>query len=127
MIKPESYEEAMTHSKNDYNQQMGQGWGFNFFEQKSETPLSDKNSFKSDSLNAGKSFPLAMASVGERLRIVKLKGTEGTVRRLIGMGLVAGTELQIINIADGSIIVALGECRIGLGVGLAQKIMCTNA
>ena len=67
-----------------------------------------------------------MSCVGERLKIVKLKGTEGTVRRLIGMGLVAETELQIINIADGSIIVAIGENRIGLGVGLAQKIMCTN-
>ncbi len=117
----------MTHSKNDYNQQMGQGWGFNFFGQKSETPLSEKKTFKSDSLlNAGKSFPLAMSCVGERLRIVKLNGTEGTARRLIGMGLVPGTELQIINIADGSIIVALGDNRIGLGVGLAQKIMCTN-
>lgn len=73
-----------------------------------------------------KSFPLAMASVGEKLRIVKLKGSDGTVRRLIGMGFVSGTELQIISNSGGSVIVAIGENRIGLGAGMAQKIMCTN-
>ena len=67
-----------------------------------------------------------MASVGERLAIAKLKGTEGTVHRLIGMGLVPGTELQIISIGNGSVIVGLGDNRIGLGAGMAQKIMCTN-
>jgi ferrous iron transport protein A len=118
----------MTDSKNDYNQhQKLKGWGFTFFGQTPQTLETEENTPKSGSfVDTSKSFPLAMASVGERLAIAKLKGTEGTVRRLIGMGLVPGTELQIIIIANGSVIVALGDNRIGLGVGMAQKIMCTN-
>ena len=74
--------------------------------------------------NTGKSFPLAMACEGERLQIAKLKGSEGTVHRLIGMGLVPGAEIKLINIVSGSVIVAIGDNRIGLGMGMAQKVMC---
>ena len=74
--------------------------------------------------HTGKSFPLAMASQGENLKIVKLKGSEGTVRRLIAMGLVPGTEVQLINIVGGSVILAIGDNRIGLGVGMAQRVIC---
>ncbi len=119
----------MTDSKNDYNQhnQKLKGWAFKFFGQTPETPEAEENTIESGSfVDTGKSFPLAMASVGERLAIAKLKGTEGTVHRLIGMGLVPGTELQVISIANGSVIVALDDNRIGLGAGMAQKIMCRN-
>lgn len=85
----------------------------------------DSTEIQADSAQ-GKSFPLAMASVGDKLRIVKLKGSEGTVRRLIGMGLVPGLEVQIVSNSGGSVIVGIGDNRIGLGAGMAQKIMCTN-
>ncbi|QMS86510.1 ferrous iron transport protein A (plasmid) [Nostoc edaphicum CCNP1411] len=118
----------MTDSKNNYNQhQKPKGWGFTFFGETPQTPeLEEKTLNNGSFVNTGKSFPLAIASVGERLAIAKLKGTEGTVRRLIGMGLVPGSELQVISIANGSVIIALGDNRIGLGVGMAQKILCTN-
>jgi ferrous iron transport protein A len=74
-----------------------------------------------------KSFPLAMASAGEKLQIVKIKGGEGTVRRLIGMGFIPGIEIQVISNSGGSAIVAIGDNRIGLGAGMAQKIMCVNS
>jgi ferrous iron transport protein A len=109
------------------NNQKLKGWGFKFFGQTPETPEAEESTLKSGSvLKTSKSFPLAMASVGECLAIAKLKGTEGTVRRLIGMGLVPGTKLQVISIANGSVIIALDDNRIGLGAGMAQKIMCTN-
>jgi ferrous iron transport protein A len=119
----------MTNNKNDYNQQNQElkGWGLKFFGQTPDTTQAGENTDESGSFaDTGKSFPLAMASVGERLAIAKLKGTEGTVRRLIGMGLLPGTQLEIISIANGSVIVALGDNRIGLGAGMAHKIMCTN-
>ncbi len=74
----------------------------------------------------GKLFPLAMASIGDKVRIVKLKGSDGTVRRLIGMGLVPGIEVQIVSNSGGSVIVGICDNRIGLGAGMAQKIMCAN-
>ncbi len=52
-----------------------------------ETPeaseTEDSSTANQPAVGEGKSFPLAMASIGEKLQIVKLKGSEGTVRRLI--------------------------------------------
>ncbi|MEG4575972.1 FeoA family protein [Microcoleus sp. N3A4] len=101
--------------------------GFTFYGETPEVSGSEDSSKETQpGVPEGKSFPLAMASIGEKLRIVKLKGSEGTVRRLIGMGLVPTIEVQIISNSAGSVIVAIGDNRIGLGAGMAQKILCTN-
>jgi ferrous iron transport protein A len=101
--------------------------GFTFYGETPEVSQTEDSSTEVQPDSAqSKSFPLAMASIGEKLRIVKLKGSEGTVRRLIGMGFVSGIEVQIISNSGGSVIVAMGDNRIGLGAGMAQKIMCTN-
>lgn len=102
--------------------------GFTFYGETPEASETENSSTETQPpVGEGKSFPVAMASIGEKLRIVKLKGSEGTVRRLIGMGLVPGIEVQIISNSGGSVIVAIGDNRIGLGAGMAQKIMCTSS
>ncbi|MEG4273172.1 MULTISPECIES: FeoA family protein [unclassified Microcoleus] len=101
--------------------------GFTFYGETPEVSGSESGSTETQpAVAGGKSFPLAMASIGEKLRIVKLKGSEGTVRRLIAMGLVPGIEVQIISNSGGSVIVAIGDNRIGLGAGMAQKILYAN-
>ncbi|MFS8117386.1 MAG: FeoA family protein [Microcoleus sp.] len=100
--------------------------GFTFYGETPSVSETENSSTETQPAGPGKSFPVAMASVGEKLRIVKLKGSEGTVRRLIGMGLVPSIEIQIISNSGGSVIVAIGDNRIGLGAGMAQKILCTN-
>jgi ferrous iron transport protein A len=105
------------------------GWGFTYFGGTPEASKADDIAAQipapPETGEAGKCFPLAMASIGNRLQIVKLKGSEGTVRRLIGMGLAPGMEVEIISSTGGSVIVAQGDNRIGLGAGMAQKILCT--
>ncbi len=111
---------------NEQNEPKPKWSGFDFLEDKSVSLEANESGTEIQlPPNAAKSFPMAMASVGERLLIVKLKGSEGTVRRLIGMGLVPGCQVQIISIANGSVIVGIGDNRVGLGAGMAQKIMCT--
>ncbi|MEG5135462.1 MULTISPECIES: FeoA family protein [unclassified Microcoleus] len=105
--------------------------GFTFYGETPEVSETEDSSTKPQievqpNSAQSKSFPLAMASIGDKLRIFKLKGSEGTVRRLIGMGFVSGIEVQIISNSGGSVIVAMGDNRIGLGAGMAQKIMCIN-
>ncbi|MEG4225000.1 FeoA family protein [Microcoleus sp. N9_B2] len=118
--------------KQQYSQQNkdsnpGQFEGFTFYGETPEVSKTEDSSTEAQPDSAkSKSFPLAMAIIGDKLRIVKLKGSEGTVRRLIGMGFVSGIEVQIISNSGGSVIVAIGDNRIGLGAGMAQKIMCTN-
>ncbi|MEG3847865.1 FeoA family protein [Microcoleus sp. herbarium19] len=102
--------------------------GFTFYGETPEISETEDSSTETQpAAGQGKSFGLFIASVGEKLRIVKLKGSEGTVRRLIGMGLVPGTEVQIISTCGGSVIVGIGDNRIGLGAGMAQKILCSNS
>ncbi len=115
--------------ENEYNQESKPGrWSeFTFLEETSATSDTSESCAEIPAeLTTAKSFPLAMACVGDRIKVVKLKGSEGMVKRLIGMGFVAGCEVQVISTNGGSVIVALADNRIGLGVGMAQKIMCTN-
>jgi len=124
---------AMKQNREDYSEQHQESnprlfGGFTFYGETPEVSGTEDSSKETQpGVAEGKSLPLAMASVGEKLRIVKLKGSEGTVRRLIGMGLVPSIEVQIVSTSGGSVIVAIGDNRIGLGAGMAQKIMCTNS
>lgn len=124
---------AMKQNTEDYTEQYQESnprhfQGFTFYGETPEVSGSEECRQETQpGVPEAKSFPLAMASVGEKLRIVKLKGSEGTVRRLIGMGLVPAIEVQIISNSGGSVIVAIGDNRIGLGAGMAQKIMCRNS
>ncbi|MEM1252730.1 MAG: FeoA family protein [Cyanobacteria bacterium P01_H01_bin.21] len=69
------------------------------------------------------SFLLSQANVGDLVWIVGFAaGPEGR-QRLISMGLNRGTELEVVNrTAGGSIMVAVANTRLGLGLDIADKI-----
>ncbi|MGD1953079.1 MAG: ferrous iron transport protein A [Leptolyngbyaceae cyanobacterium] len=69
------------------------------------------------------SFLLSQANVGDLVWIVGFTaGPEGR-QRLISMGLNRGTELEVVNrTAGGSIMVAVANTRLGLGLDIADKI-----
>jgi ferrous iron transport protein A len=72
-------------------------------------------------------LPLAMVDVGDRVWIVHIKGGHRMVRRLTDLGLVQGSEITVVSrTASGSVIVALPGCRIGLGAGMAHRVMVTT-
>lgn len=49
-------------------------------------------------------------------------------RRLTDLGIVQGSEMTIVSrTGSGSVIVALQGCRIGLGAGMAHRVMVTTA
>lgn len=77
--------------------------------------------------SSGGRLPLAMASVGDRVWIVQIKGGHRMVRRLTDVGIVQGREVTVISRAvSGSVIVALQGCRIGLGAGMAHRVVVTT-
>ncbi len=67
-------------------------------------------------------MPLAMASPGDRVRVVELTGGDEARRRLEEMGLLPGEELTVVN-KLGPVIVGLKGGRVAIGRGLAQKVM----
>lgn len=69
-------------------------------------------------------MPLALVKAGRRVCIVGLNAGQGLQGRLAAMGLVPGTQVEVImNSARGPFIVSVRGSRIVLGRGMAQKIM----
>ncbi|MBN2382310.1 transcriptional repressor [bacterium] len=65
---------------------------------------------------------LSSASMGERVRIEHFIGGEAFIQRLIDMGLQRGTEVKILN-NTGAFIIQVGEKRLAIGRGMANKIV----
>ena len=69
---------------------------------------------------------LSLADVGSgvSVRINTINGGRGLMGRLSSMGLVPGTEVQVISgRRGGAVIVGLRGCRIAIGCGMANKVM----
>jgi len=67
-------------------------------------------------------IPLSLASAGERVRIIRLAGGCDVQQRLRSLGINVGDTIEIIN-NKGPVIVNAKGSRIGLGLGLAHKVM----
>lgn len=69
-------------------------------------------------------MPLAIVSPGRRVLVVGVDAGGGLQGRLAALGLVPGTEVEVIaNSAKGPFIVLVKGSRLILGRGMAQKIM----
>ena len=69
------------------------------------------------------SLPLMQADVGQRVRVVALRGGVLLDRRMTEMGINIGAELTIHQREGGGVLVKRGETRFALGGGMAHKIM----
>lgn len=115
----------MGNNHDNYEQKL-RGWGFRFFGEAGRSPDDQQDAAIAVELDGKEYLSLINVKVGDRLWIVKLNGSEGMVCRLIGMGLLPGTELQIISTTGSSVIVALNDNRIGLSEGMAKAIACSR-
>jgi Fe2+ transport system protein FeoA len=68
-------------------------------------------------------MPLSMARPGERVRIREIKGGRGIVGKLADMGLYPGIEIVVVSNRSGPLILKRGGVRMGLGYGMAQRII----
>jgi ferrous iron transport protein A len=71
-------------------------------------------------------FPLAMATVGERVRVAGIRGEKQLAKRLIDMGLSQQCEVAVLQRQPhGDLVLICGETRIALGSGMAHRILVT--
>jgi len=68
-------------------------------------------------------FPLAMAGVGEKVRLESVHGGEKLIHRLTALGLTPGVTLSIVQDAGGPLLLSVRDSRIALGRGMAHKVM----
>ena len=65
---------------------------------------------------------LSTVQEGEQVRVTSLVGGKGVHRRLRELGISEGTELTVVQNVGGPVIVKVGDSRMGLGRGIADKI-----
>lgn len=72
-------------------------------------------------------MPLSLAQIGTSVIIERIVGGETACKRLMEMGFNKGVLVKMIKNSSGSLIIGLGDSRIALGRGLAQKIIVAEA
>jgi len=69
-------------------------------------------------------MPLVMASSDKLLTVIGINAGWGLQRRLTDMGLTPGVQIRVMNgQCAGSVLIDLRGSRLGLGRGVAQKIL----
>lgn len=70
-------------------------------------------------------MPLTMAGDGQRLNLIAIAGDARQAHRLTEMGLAPGVELVVVQGDGSTLLIAIGDTRLALGRGLAQRVLVT--
>lgn len=93
---------------------------------RSDTPAMTHTPFQHHTAPAA-SFGIGLAARGARVRVVGLTGEHPALaKRLEGMGIHPGSELEILQREGGALIVRVGTSRVALGTGMVHKILVTT-
>lgn len=68
-------------------------------------------------------MPLTLANIGESNIIKRVGGKPEVKKHLENLGFVVGSEVTIISMLSGNIIVNVKETRVAISKEMAQKIM----
>lgn len=67
-------------------------------------------------------MPLYMATIGKEYLIKKIGGLEETKHHLKNLGFVPGSQVSVVSIMCGNIIVQIKDARVAISKELAAKI-----
>ena len=68
-------------------------------------------------------YPLSMVPQGETVTIAKITGRDDVRQHLAELGFVIGTQVTVVSVLSGNVIVQVRDSRIGLDVSMAGRIM----
>ena len=68
-------------------------------------------------------MPLTMTAAGETATIKRVGGNEEVKRHLENLGFVAGSNVRVVLVVSGNVIVNVKESRIAISREMANKIM----
>jgi ferrous iron transport protein A len=69
------------------------------------------------------SMPLNFIGIGKSAEINSVQGGESLTKKIMEMGMNTGAIIKIIKNDSGPLIIKVGETRLVLGRGMAQKVM----
>ena len=67
-------------------------------------------------------MPLSLANPGEESVIKKLGGSPEVKQHLENLGFVVGSEISVISVAGGNVIVQIKDARVAISKEMAGKI-----
>lgn len=67
-------------------------------------------------------MPLTLASIGQKMKIVKVVSEAKVKRHLEALGLITGSTVTVISDSAGNLIVRIRDSRIAINRDLALKI-----
>jgi ferrous iron transport protein A len=70
---------------------------------------------------------LSMINAGERVRVSGVTGTDAVKNHLGALGIVAGTEVTVLQVSGGSMIVGVRDGRLAIDGDLSRRIRVTAA
>ncbi|NJK82206.1 MAG: ferrous iron transport protein A [Chloroflexaceae bacterium] len=65
---------------------------------------------------------LSLVPPGQRVRVLDVRADQKTSHRLSELGIVRGATLRIVQDDGGTLLVAVGDTRLGLAHGLAHRV-----
>ena len=65
---------------------------------------------------------LAMMKVGDKARVLSVKGTDSVKKHLGAMGVVPGTFIVVCQVSFGNMIIGVHDSRLAINEDVAQRI-----
>ncbi|NEO25509.1 MAG: ferrous iron transport protein A [Kamptonema sp. SIO4C4] len=113
-----------SHNDQPHAHRKRHGWKFSYWGDTGELDTGIQNIIEEDNTNSP--YPLTAAKVGQTVWLVGFQGKNGQ-KQLMNMGLFPGEKLEIISTRNsGSVLVATQEKQIGIGAGMADKVLVSN-
>jgi len=68
-------------------------------------------------------MPILMAQIGEEYLVKKIGGLDETKHHLKNLGFVVGSEVSVVAVMNGNLIVQIKDARVAISKELAGKII----
>ncbi len=68
-------------------------------------------------------MPIVFAPQGEILRVIRVLADDKTKKHLENLGITVGSQLTVLSVSGGSVIVMARDSRLALDKGIATKIL----
>lgn len=68
-------------------------------------------------------MPLSMVNTGEKKQVIRVTGKDETRKFLANLGFVEGSEVTVVSVIAGNLIVNIKDTRVAIDRSMANRIM----
>ena len=83
----------------------------------------DSGRIAASELRSGSQLPPAMASEGQTVMVVRVRGPQDLRQRMAEMGFVQGAEVKVVSRVNGDVVVSVKGATLALNRDMAMRIV----